>query len=141
MKKFINNRKKALLSGVIAIVLFATIGVTLALIIDRTDNVNNAFKPAEVTCKVTEPTWNEGDTEKENVSITNNGNVNAYIRVALVFNWIDGQGNIAPEAIDSNDYTFTQPDDCKWIKGDDGYYYYPDVVAPDTNTEDFINTC
>jgi len=142
MKNFINNRKKALLSGVITIVLLATAGVTLAYLTDKTGVVDNTFTPTEVTCEVIEPNWNDGDTKKESVSIKNTGNIDAYIRVALVFNWVaeDEQGNqyIAPEPVEQNDYIFDKPVGWKWLEGSDGYYYYPDIVPAKGLTEPLV---
>lgn len=91
----------------------------------------------------------EGST-KTNVTITNTGNTDAYIRAALVGQWLDEQGN---PVFGFTDYTagrvvlvdswyqdqfgpnaehkhgqFEDLPGTKWVKGSDGYYYYTDIV-------------
>ena len=38
---------------------------------------------------------NNVDTEKKNVTVTNTGNVDAFIRAAIIVTWKDSAGNIA----------------------------------------------
>jgi len=128
MKNFVINRKKALLCGAIIIMLLATAGITLAYLIDKTGDVANKFTPTEVTCEVEETFENN---IKSNVSIKNTGDIPAYIRATLVFNWVDGQGNIAPESVEAGDYTITWPENFNWEKNADGYYYYLEIVPVD----------
>jgi len=132
MKIFINDRKKALLSGVIAIVVLAVVGVTLALLIDKTGNVDNAFTPSEVTCAVDEDF--NGKT-KEDVRIQNTGDVDAYIRAKVILNWVDPKDPsiISSTSVEKAAYTAVQAEDYKWIEGRDGYFYYPDVIPAGEN--------
>lgn len=86
-------------------------GSTLALLIADNKEVTNTFVAAYVSCRV-----NEDDT------VTNTGNVDAFIRAAVVVNWMDGDGNIygrAPE------YTVTV--NSGWAEKGNYYYYTPEV--------------
>lgn len=97
-------------------------------------------------------------SKKENVVISNTGNTDAYIRAAIIGQWLDGEGN---PVFGFTDYTtqdvalvsswyedqFVLPAsegrkhgvfagltgydssyDGDWVLGSDGYYYYPNVV-------------
>lgn len=90
----------------------------------------------------------EGST-KTDVTITNTGNTDAYIRAAIVGQWLDEEGN---PVFGFTDYTagkvilvdswyqdqfvnetynqgkFTGLPGNNWVKGDDGYYYYTAIV-------------
>ncbi len=81
------SRKKTIIM-LVSIVLAVTVAVagTLAYLFTRTDDVVNEFHPAEVTCKVEETFENN---IKSNVSIKNTSNIDAFIRVAVVTNWVD----------------------------------------------------
>lgn len=80
------------------------------------------------------------DRIKKDLTIKNTGNVDAYMRVAVVGNWFDNEGNIvAPWKLGSSegrlipvegsdDYQ-TYNADC-WQLKDDGYYYYKYIVRP-----------
>lgn len=87
------SRKKTIIM-LVSIVLAVAVAVagTLAYLFTQTDDVVNEFTPAEVTCKVDETFENN---IKSDVSIKNTSNIDAFIRVAVVTNWIDT--HVAPE--------------------------------------------
>ena len=70
----------ALLLPLVLLALALT-GATLAYLITHTDPVPNRFTPAHVSCNVTEDF--DGPTKK-NVTVTNTGDIDAYLRVKLV---------------------------------------------------------
>ena len=92
MKKFIN--KKFIVVTALALLLFVTVGSTLAYIFTKTEPVENTFNPSKVACAVVEnnnPDENRADivlndSIKTNVQIKNTGDTDAYIRVAVVVN-------------------------------------------------------
>lgn len=137
MKRKINKRSMALLVS-LAVVLTVAVGVTLAYIIDRTQEIQNVFDPAHVKCAVVEnglKTENYEDTvtasEKKNVQIKNTGDTTAYIRVAIVVTWKNKNGNVWAQAPGEEDYSITWNLTANgWVEGTDGYYYYTDPVAP-----------
>lgn len=113
----------------VILVLSLTVGGTLSYMMTRTEPVDNQFEDAYVTCRVNR----DGNV----FDVTNTGNINAYIRAAIVINWMDEEGNvrgIAPTDADV-DLGLNTTD---WTLLDDGYIYYAHPVAPDQNTNDLI---
>lgn len=103
----------------------------------------------------------EGST-KTDVTIANTGNTDAYIRAAIVGQWLDEDGN---PVFGFTDYTagkvvlvdswyqdqfgtnaqheqgkFTGLPGDNWVKGDDGYYYYTAVVPAGETIPDALFT-
>lgn len=113
-------------------------GSTVAYLITKTDDVQNTFEYGRVSCQVGE-TFN--GTTKENVYVTNTGNISAYIRATYVVNWLDSGGNIVASDPDGYRYTITENPGGKWKKGTDGYFYYPEAVAPEEKTGGSLLTC
>ena len=151
MKK--NMKKKAVLTMSVALLLAVAVGITIAYIFTETDPVENTFKPSKVACAVVENGREPvtGDTvgigtSKENVQIKNTGNTDAYIRVAVVINWMSADGTRvwATKPVKSTDgtdgdYTITYNlKDNGWIDGSDGYYYYTRPVPPGEMTDILI---
>lgn len=89
----------------LALALTVTVGGTLAWLAAHTDPVTNTFKMGEVTPKVEESFVPDKGTVKENVRVQNQGDVPAYIRVALVATWEDENGNVKPASL--SDLTIT----------------------------------
>ena len=138
----LNRKKGILLLTAAVLILVCGVGGTLAYLITQTAPVTNTFTPARVTSQVNEPDWEDGDTVKSNVSITNTGNVSAYIRAAIVITWKDAQGNTMPTVpVRDQDYTLSINTEDWTLNYDDGYYYYNDIVAAGGSTEKLINSC
>lgn len=73
------------------------------------------------------------DNVKKNIEITNTGSIDEYVRVAVIANWVNSDGNVvAPctPALTLND---------GWsLNHNDGLYYFSDAIAPnDTATAPF----
>lgn len=142
MKK--NMKKKALLTMSVALLLLVAVGTTLAYIFTKTDPVVNTFTPSKVSCAVVENSdapvsggiQNTGD-KKSNVQIKNTGDTDAYIRVAVVANWVSADGSRvwAQKPIENKDYTMTLGSAAKWARGADGFYYYCEDISPNNLTE------
>ena len=116
----------------LALILVCTVGGTVAYLVTHTDPVVNTFTPGEVSCQVEEKF--EGNNVKTEAVIKNTGNVPAYIRVAVVANTIDAQGNITGMA------SLPQVDwlnEANWTKSGD-FYYYKGVVQPGDVTADLL---
>ena len=146
MKKF--NSKKFIVVTALALLLFVTVGSTLAYLFTKTDPVENTFNPSKVACAVVE---NGGKpvsgavvniTVKENVRIQNTGDTDAYIRVAVVVNWKNASGNVwAQKPIEKTDYTIEwNLSEDGWVNGADGYYYFKNEVTPKTDCNHQDNT-
>jgi hypothetical protein len=53
-------------------------------------------------------------------TVQNTGDTTAYIRAAVVVNWVNDAGHVYAKA---PTYTVT-PENTNWVLGSDGYYYY-----------------
>ena len=123
----------------IATLLLATItaGGSLAYIFTQTDGLVNTFEPTEVTCLINEDMTNN---VKTNVSVTNTGDTDAYIRVAIVATWQNNTGHVAAEAVEASDYEIVFKSGTAWKQSGD-YWYYTVPVAPGATTADLIESC
>lgn len=66
-------------------------------------------------------------TVKQNLAITNNGNVECYVRAAIVGNWMTAAGSLyGPWSSTSGTFTNLAPEG--WVAGSDGYYYLKDSL-------------
>ena len=122
------KRRTTLLS--IFLILSLAVGGTLAYIVARTDNVNNQFEPSYVTCQV--------NANNNSFDVTNTGDVDAFIRAAIVVNWMDDQGDVRGISPKASDYSLTVNDKDWWKDTKTGYYYYKYSVVPAGVTEDLI---
>lgn len=131
------KRSLVLVVSVLALVL-AVAGGTLAWLTANSGPVTNTFTPAQVTCTV-EETFD--GTTKSDVKIKNTSNIDAYIRAYVVVTWKDAEGNVYGKLpVKDTDYTMTMPNNTKWFKSGD-YYYYPDAVPSGASTGMLIKEC
>ena len=129
--KIMNMRKTILLLTAVVVLMAATVGGTIAYLTTSTSTVENVFEPAEVV-PVIEENFNDG--QKTNVYVWNDGNVDAYIRAAVIVNWVDAEGNVASTVPQKDvDYVITLPASQNWVAGNDGYYYYNGIIKPSTS--------
>lgn len=126
------NKRTVILLASLTLLMGLTIGSTAAYLITHTSQVTNTFTPAKVSCVINEKFENN---VKSNVTITNTGNVDAYIRAKVIISWTDAEGNLVPAPFD--DPAFET--DSKWKQVGDTYYY-SERVAPDGNTTNLIKS-
>lgn len=124
------NRKSKPLVLIVAMALVATmaIGGTMAWFQVNSEKLTNTFTPGEVGGEIIEEF--DGNV-KSNVAVKNTGNVEAYVRVALIPTWQDENGNILPETASIDNLSFTLG---KGWFAQDGYYYYKNKVAAGATT-------
>lgn len=136
--KRVMKTKKPVALVALLVLLCCTVAGTLAYLVDKTPEVKNTFEPAKVTTAVDE-TFD--GTTKSNVKIQNTGNIDAYIRVAVVANWIDEDGNVYGGAtpVEGVNYTELNPEN-GWFEASDGYFYYPKAVAAQGETPVLFST-
>ena len=138
--KRVMKTKKPVALVALLVLLCCTVAGTVAYLVTSTNSVTNTFTPAKVETEVTESfVEDEGELVKSNVQIKNNGNIDAYIRVAVVVNWANSAGEVYGGTVptdkgDNKDYDLTLKANNGWIKGADGYYYYTHPVAPNGST-------
>ena len=127
MKKF-NKKSLALLISITLLLTF-TVSGTVAFLVDGSGSVVNTFTPGTVDTTIDEIT--EGNV-KQAIEIKNVGTVDVYVRVALIANYLDSNGNIVNPATISD---FQPP--ASWIQIGD-YYYYTKLLKPNETTDDLL---
>ena len=93
MKRIFNGsggRKTALILSLCLIFALA-VGTTLAYLKANTSPVTNTFKAATSEIKIEEKT---DDGIKSEIYVKNEGTATSYVRVKLVCNWVDKDGNV-----------------------------------------------
>lgn len=138
-KRRANKRKATVLLSSLALILALFVGVTTAFLIAIDGSVVNTFKSSQVSCEVNE---SFNGTTKSNVSVSNTGDTEAYIRAAIVVTWKDAENGDVYGAMPvlGTDYTMDM-NLSNWIEGSDGYYYYKKAVQPDGKTDVLIVEC
>ena len=125
------NKKVIVISALCLLALALSAVGVYAYLTAKTTPVSNEFVPAKVSCMV-EEVFENG--VKSDVKIRNTGNVDAYIRAAVIVNFVNADGNIVATAPKEDvDYTVTWGPE-GWTKGADGYWYYKKAVAPEDVT-------
>ncbi len=133
-----NKKKMYTMAGGLALVAAIGVGSTLAYFTDR-DTANNVVELGKVDITLTEPTYdanggnngdqvkgvNPGDVIQKDPTVTvDEGSNPAYIRVHVDFRFADrdldvNEDRAIRDLLELND---------GWIEGDNGYYYYQNVV-------------
>lgn len=105
----------------IAVILLITtaVGSTAAFLVTKTDPVEESFAYAQVSCQVTDA-----------LAVQNTGTAQVYIRASYAVNWRDGEGKIAAAEPEGYSCDLVKDPQGAWVEGEDGYFYYPDPVAP-----------
>lgn len=129
-----HRRKPSLLLIALMAILAAAVGNTIAYLFTSTDPVTNTFTATNVTTDIVEEI--EGQV-KNNVTVKNTGDIEAYIRATVVVTWQNEQGNIYP-AVDG-DYAIAWTMD-GWAKSGN-YYYYTSPVAAKDSTKVLFTGC
>ena len=125
------KRKITWVALICVAVLLASIGSVGAYMRKQTAVKENVFVASVVDCAVEEIfTYNQ----KEEITVKNTGNIDAYIRLRFVTYWIDANGEILFEASPSLEVNY---DKSIWTEVDD-IYYYNKPVSPQQKTEDLL---
>lgn len=124
MKRIFNGsggRKTALILSLCLIFALA-VGTTFALLKADTDPVTNTFTAAKSGTDIVEEL--DGSLKKS-IIVKNTGTAVSYVRVKLVMNWVDDNGNVSATPVNITvDY-----DNTNWFE-QGGIYYYTKPVAP-----------
>lgn len=130
MKRIFNGsggRKAALILSLCLIFALA-VGTTFALLKANTAPVTNTFKAAESGTHVD---VEDSGNEKTGIFVKNEGTATSYVRVKLVMNWVDGNGNVVSGG-NLPEVKLNEPD---WFL-QDGIYYYRTPVGPKDSGND-----
>lgn len=133
-------KKKRNLIIISSIILVATTIATTIAFISKDNTIDNDFLLGTVSTAVDETFTNN---VKEDVSIENTGNVDAYIRAFILISYKDANGVILTDTPAANtDYSMTMSNSTNWLySSTDGFYYYKLPVAPNNNTDILIDEC
>lgn len=135
------GKRLALLAAAAALALCMSVGSVVAYLATSSGApLRNVFGPARVACEVTE---RFDGTEKSEVSVKNTGSVRAYIRAAILVNWVSAEDAevFSAAAPTAKDYSVTY-NTTDWVyREEDGYYYYRDPVEPGEATAVLIQKC
>ena len=133
-KRVMKTKQPVALVAILVLLCCAVAG-TVAYLVTSTDPVTNTFTPAHVSTAVDE-TFENG--VKSDVKIQNTGDIDAYIRAAIIVNWADKDGNVSATPVEDSDYEMTLGSG--WVKIGD-YYYCKTTTAPGALTKPLIISC
>lgn len=127
-------------AALLALTLLASAGsgATAAMLSRRSEAAENVFSYALVDCSVDEEF---NGRVKKNVQVTNDGTTDAFVRAAVIVNWLNADGTVAAAVPAGYGYELTLNPDKTWLTGADGYYYYPLPLAPGQSTQGSLLTC
>lgn len=134
MKRIFNGsggRKTALILSLCLIFALA-VGTTFALLKANTDPVTNTFTAAKSDIKIDEDVTGG---QKKSIIVKNTGTAVSYVRVKLVMNWVDDNGNVSAEPVN-----ITPSITGNWFEQDGIYYYKMPVAANDGETTNLLQT-
>lgn len=133
MKRIFNGsggRKTALILSLCLIFALA-VGTTFALLKANTDPVENTFTAAKSGTDIVEKL---DGSQKTSIKVQNTGTAVSYVRVKLVMNWVDDNGNVSAEPVN-----ITPSITADWFE-QDGIYYYKMPVAAKGETTNLLQT-
>ena len=133
MKRIFNGsggRKTALILSLCLIFALA-VGTTFALLKASTAPVENTFTAAKSGTDIVEKL---DGSQKKSIVVQNTGTAVSYVRVKLVMNWVDENGNVSAEPVN-----ITPSITDNWFLKD-GIYYYKMPVAADAVTTNLLQT-
>ena len=126
---------KALVLLVSALVLsFAMVGGTVAWLTDNTAPITNTLTMADTGIKIEEDF--DGQV-KQNIRVSNTGDVPIYVRVRIVPTYQDGEGNVVFTDLNDSMPVMTSTDP-NWVVRD-GVYYYTLPLAPEATTTNAVD--
>lgn len=128
MKRIFNGsggRKTALILSLCLIFALA-VGTTFALLKASTAPVENTFTAAKSGTDIVEEL--DGN-QKKSIVVQNTGTAVSYVRVKLVMNWVDDNGNVSAEPVN-----ITPSITADWFEQDGIYYYKMPVAAKGETT-------
>ena len=120
-----------------ALAVACAIGGTLAYLWDEAPPDSTEFVPVFVDCLV------EGDTldanHKTNITVRNTGDTSAYVRAAIIVNYVKADGSVYAHAPTLGvDYTVTAGS-TDWLYDGAAFYYYKYAVSPDGSTAELFD--
>ncbi|MGM8230949.1 SipW-dependent biofilm matrix protein BsaA [Clostridium perfringens] len=115
---------------------------------DNPSNPNSGIKINEKFDKNEADNTLPGDNVTKQVNVSNTATYDQLIRVKIEKVWKDAEGTEKPDLdkeniilnFEKNLTDSNNPEEGKWIKGSDGYYYYNGIVNPDGQTANLLES-
>ena len=141
-------RNKKVILAIMLIVLFGVVGTTIAYYTSQ-DTFTNEFNTGKYVIKAQEifespDKWLPGETTPKKISVTNQGNVDAAVKVCFREKWEDENGNSLP--LTKNDFpiailNYKQGFKNFWLQDcNSNCYYYYKKLGPNETTEDLLES-
>ena len=127
------SRRSILLTVSVLVLCLSMVGGTMAWLTTQTDPVNNVFSLAQPGIEIEEEF--DGNV-KRNVGVKNTGDIPVYVRLTLVYSYIDGEGNVYPKAPSCT----VIPGGENWIQAPDGTYYYTKPLSAGERTTNVVSS-
>ena len=115
---------------------------------DNPSNPNSGIKINEKFNKEEADNTLPGDKVTKQVNVSNTATYDQLIRVKIEKVWKDAEGTEKPDLdkeniilnFEKNLTDSNNPEEGKWIKGSDGYYYYNGIVNPMGQTSNLLES-
>lgn len=131
VRAFPGRIRRGILLFAAVILLMGTVGSSLAFLSTGTEEKENTFQTAKLSCRVNE---NYVFPNKEKVNVENTCAYPVFVRVKLLPYWYDKDKDVV---VANTAWTPDFQPGEGWVK-DGGYYYYTEPVAPGEKTSDLI---
>ena len=132
------KKKTTILIALGAVVLIAAAGITYAWFTSSADPVTNTFTAGTINIQLNDvfpasgiTNIQPGDTYDKDVSVTNTGTQDAYVRIQLIPKWTPKAGSTATLDVSAVDLDL---DNTNWVAGDNNWYYYKKILKPTEST-------
>ena len=136
-------KNKKSLFAIIAVLLVAVIGATLAYFQSSAsfENVFNTGTYKVVTTEVFEsPTnWKPGEEIPKTITSTNEGTIPAAVRVSYTEQWLDENNNDITSQVANGTVIINLDNTSDWTN-EGNYYYYNYILEPQQSTTSFIKS-
>ena len=119
---------------VLLVLVVSLCGTVFAYMYQHTRQENYQFQPATVTCVVQETVE---DGSKTCIQIQNTGSIDAYLRLRLVYYWVNSSGEIIAKPAPLPAFAY---DSSNWFQGSNDTYYYKTPVSPNNLTSNLLDT-
>ena len=140
--------------GILLVAVLITTAAVTSLVVGymfRVVDMPNTLLPGKVSCTVEEVVSQDDDSTtltKQEVTVKNTGDTQAYIRVKVLTYWQDSKGNIVGSKIDNDLLGVNKYDNSNWIRSEKTVvgnvssitYYCKTPIDPGENTPDLLAT-
>ena len=136
-------KKKKTIIAIITLLLVVTIGATFAYF-QSSSSFTNIFNTGTYRVVTTETfespaNWAPGQEIPKTITSTNQGTIDAAVRVSYTEQWLDSNNQDITSTIPSGTVTINLDHTNYWIQ-EGNYYYYKYILEPQQTTKSFIKS-